>query len=174
MTGSNTSHRGNLGKPPTIARPCSCTSTSRNQDRRRFTAASLHIISREICSPLTNVWCLEPSEPQHVPLLHGYKRTKMTCIPTKPWLTRRQDFSRVLPVFSTITATFAASRLFTPPSSRTHHQNSRTASRSLFVSLGVGRRTSQLATPHVIHRGTRPPDIPIVSWKGCFGTRSTC
>jgi hypothetical protein len=99
------------------------------------------------------------------------KRTKMTCIPTEPSLTRRRDTSRVLPVFSTTAATFAASRLFTPLSSRSHDQNSRTASRSSIMILGVRRRTSQLATPHVIHRGTTPPDIPLVSCKDCSGTR---
>jgi hypothetical protein len=146
-----------------------------DQNRSRSKAASPYHQppKRTIYYWLTNGLSFEPSEPQHVPLLHGHKRTKMTCVPTELSLTRHQDISRVLPVFSTIAATFAASRLFTPPSSRIHDQNSRTASRSLIMTLGIRRRTSQLATHHVIHRGTSPPNIPIVSWKAYSGIRPT-
>lgn len=147
-----------------MARPCSFKSASHNQSHIPLKGVSRYCQPRKqiVNCSLTNGRSFEPSEPQHVPLLHGYKCAKMTCIPTEPSLTRRKNTSRVLPVFSTFAATFAASRLFTPPSSRTQDQNSRTTSRSLIMILGVRRCASQLVASNVIHRGTMPPDIPIV------------
>lgn len=158
-----------------MARPCSYKSASNNQSHIPFKGASRYYQPRKqiVNCSLTNGRSFEPSEPQHVPLLHGYKCAKMTCIPTEPSLTRRKKNIKGLACLLHIRGYFRCIQTFHPTLFLLSPSEQPDGLSILDCDLGVRRRTSQLSTPHVIHRGMRPPDIPIVSAKSYFGLRST-
>lgn len=99
-----------------MARPSSYNSASNNQSHILFKGASRYYQPRKqiVNCSLTNGRSFEPSEPQHVPLLHGYKCAKMTCIPTEPSLTRRKKNIKGLACLLHIRGYFRCIQTFHP------------------------------------------------------------